>query len=189
MTSSLNSTTSPVSGNAIVRLSLVGDYQEWRMRVEQQLRSTNVWSIVSGAKIPPVKPEPNARNTDRNAIKDWQDYVGCVDSAIAQINISLSSELCKAYEIDECCPEGDSKALWDAIEKDQTSRVKRNAMHLRAELYKVKLDEEHGTVARYISRIQSPCEQISIAEQTITDAERYFHLLKGLPSEWGTTKI
>jgi hypothetical protein len=140
MAPSLNSTTSPVSGNAIVRLFLGRDYQEWCMRVKQQLRSTNVWSIVSGTEIPPIKPEPNAKNTDRNAIKDWRDYVGRVDSAIAQINFALSFELCKAYEIDERYPEGDAKALWDAIEKDQASRVKRNTMYLRAELYKVKLD-------------------------------------------------
>jgi hypothetical protein len=81
------------------------------MRVKQQLQSTNVRSIVSRTEIPPVKPEPNARNTDRNAIKDWWDYVGHVDSAIAQINFALSSELFKAYEIDERCPEGDAKAL------------------------------------------------------------------------------
>jgi hypothetical protein len=106
-----------------------------------------------------VKPEPDVRNTDRNVIKDWQDYVGCIDSAIAQINFALSSELYKAYEINERCPEGDVEDLWDAIEKDQASRVKSNAMHLRAELYKVKLnDEECGTVARYIARIQFLCE-------------------------------
>jgi hypothetical protein len=40
----------------------------------------------------------------------------------------LSSELCKAYEIDECCPEEGPKAVWGAIEKDQASRVKGNVM-------------------------------------------------------------
>jgi hypothetical protein len=56
------------------------------------------------------------------------------------------------YEIDERCPERDPKALWDAVEKDQASRVKRNVMHLPAELYKMKLDdEEYGTVARYVA--------------------------------------
>jgi hypothetical protein len=34
-----------------------------------------------------------------------------------------------------------------------------------------------------IVRIQSLCEQIALAGQTITDAERYFHLLHGLPTE------
>jgi hypothetical protein len=29
---------------------------------------------------------------------------------------------------------------------------------------------------------------ISIAGQTVTDAERYFHLLNGLPSEWENYK-
>jgi hypothetical protein len=95
-----------------------------------------------------VKPEPNAWNTNRNAIKDWRDYVRRVDSAIAQINFALSSELCKAYEIHERCPERHAKALWDAIKKDQASGVERNALHLRAELYKVNLDDEEcGTVA------------------------------------------
>jgi hypothetical protein len=62
-------------------------------------------------------------------------------------------------------------------------------MHLRAELYKVKLDDEEcSTIARYISRIQSLCEQISIAGQIITDAERYFHFLNGLSSKWGNYK-
>jgi hypothetical protein len=62
-------------------------------------------------------------------------------------------------------------------------------MYLRAELYKVKLDNEGcGTVSGYIARIQSLYDQISIAGQTITDTESYFHLLNGLPSEWGNYK-
>jgi hypothetical protein len=56
-------------------------------------------------------------------------------------------------------------------------------------IYKVKLDDEEcSTVARYSVRIQSLCKQISIAGQTITDAERYFHLLNSLPSEWENYK-
>jgi hypothetical protein len=69
----------------------------------------------------------------------------------------LLSQLCKAYEIDKRCPEGDPGTHWNVIEKDQASRVKRNAMRLRAELHKVKLDnEECGTVAQIQSANKYP---------------------------------
>jgi hypothetical protein len=53
----------------------------------------------------------------------------------------------------------------------------------------MKLDnEECGTVAQYVAQIQSLCKQIFIAEQIITGAERYFHLLNGLLSEYENYK-
>jgi hypothetical protein len=120
-----------LNGNPqIIRLGRSGDYQTWQLRVKQP-RSANVWNNCSGDEFPPPKPEIGSK--DRATIKDWRDYTGRKESAIAHICFALSEELCKVYEDNGQADH--PNILWDAIKMDKESWIKRNAMPLRAGLY------------------------------------------------------
>jgi hypothetical protein len=94
-------------------------YQEWKRRICQHLKGAGYWTIVNGTEIPLLKPKEGSK--DRNAIKDWREYLIRRDAASAQITHYLSSELWKIYE-DEGVT-ANLKILWDKIGNQKSSIV------------------------------------------------------------------
>ena len=69
------------------------------------------------------------------------------------------------------------------METDPQNEAKLNVHNIRTQLYNVKL-EECGSIDAYAYRFQVLCGQISMAGQEVSDSERFFYMMEGLPSEW-----
>ena len=93
----------------------------------------------------------------------------------------LTDEIARKYRGTEYI--SNPAAVWRQIEADHRDKVKLNVHHLRIQLCDVKL-EECGSIEAYAERFQSLCDQITLAGQIVSDSERFFYMMEGLPSEW-----
>ena len=113
---------------------------------------------------------------------DWKEKQQKAVGIIAQ---GLEREIRREY-IDEQYE--NPKVLWDKIKADRQEVVKLDSNYLRKELYDVKL-EELGSVHQYVDRINSLIRDLVTCGFTVSDEEKYFFVLNGLPSEWNTLKM
>ena len=177
-------------GEGIAKLTRLGDFETWRFRMEIYLQGLGLFSIVDGSEIPP--PDPAVATTEEGkdpapidwaAIREWQEFRIRRNMATSNIIQALSDKLATKYRNGELGK--DPAVLWKKIETDHKAKVNLGRHHLRRQIVNVKL-AECGSVNAYVSRFQSLCDQIALAGTAISNSERFFYMLEGLPSDWET---
>ena len=187
-------------GDGLVKLSRSGDFEAWQFKMQLHLRGLGIFNIVDGSKpaVPkPVQPKPEndfgkedenpapAPVIDKQAVREWREYRTRRDVAVATIIQGLTNELSKRFRNKEYL---DNPVLvWHQLEQDHKNKVKLDVQHLRTHIRNIRL-EECRSVDVYIHKFQNLCDQIAMAGPPITDTERCYEMMNGLPSEWTVSK-
>jgi hypothetical protein len=77
----------------------------------------------------------------------------------------------------------DPASLWKKIEEDHKDAVALDEDYLRNQLFELRL-EDSGTVADYLAVIDKICDNLDACGSKITDKDRRFYVLHGLPRAW-----
>ena len=85
------------------------------------------------------------------------------------------------YGEDKFC--SDPAALWAQITADCKEVVVLDKNYLRKQLFEVSL-ETSGTVAEYLVSIDSIIDKLHTCDVTITNSEKWFTIINGLPPTW-----
>ena len=105
--------------------------------------------------------------------------------AVAIIIQGLTDELSKWFRKKEYLD--DLALVWRQLDKDHKNKVKLDVHHLRTQIRNVRL-KECGSVDVYVDKFQNPWDQIAMAGPPISDSERFYEMMNGLPSEWKVSK-
>ena len=186
-------------GDGLVKLSRSGDFDAWQFKMQLHLRGLGIFSIVDGSEpaVPnPIQPKPEndsgedenpapAPVIDKQALREWREYRTRRDMAVAIIIQGLTDELSKRFRKKEYLD--DPALVWRQLEQDHKNKVKLDVHHLRTRIRNIRL-EECGSVDAYIDKFQDLCDQIAMAGPPISDSERFYEMMNGLPSDWKVSK-
>ena len=159
------------AGLAIKRLG-DANYKTWQVDMRNILMREGLWRVTQSEK---GAPGSNASEADIERYEEKKER------ASATIQLWMEEDLRGRYGEDKFC--SDPAALWLQITADCKEVVVLDKNYLRKQLFEVSL-ETSGTVAEYLVSIDSIIDKLRTCDVTITNGEKWFTIINGLPAAW-----
>ena len=133
-----------------------------------------LWRVTESGK---GEPRTNASEADRERFQEKKERVS------ATIQLWIEEDLRGTYGDDKFC--ADPAALWAQITADRKEVIVLDKNYLRKQLFEVSL-ESSSTVAEYLVSVDGIIDKLRTCDVTITNGEKWFTLINGLPAAWST---
>lgn len=159
------------------------NFATWLIQIELILTEKDAWSYITGIESKnDFLATAEASSSAAKAAKAEKDWAKLLSSARNTIMLSLSTNL-----LPEFAPYKDPTDLMKHISAKYKRDLANSAQHLRARLHSSNLQQE-GSVKAYVNRIKQTISDISTSGDIISESEKIYVLLQGLPHDWEAAK-
>lgn len=173
----------PHPGTSSVQIEKLNatNFPTWLIQVQLVLMEKGSWPYVSGEK---GKDDFLAKNSSITAPvspgleEEWKNLM---TSSFTAIMLSLSTDLLAEFM------EFDDPAVLLSMIKAKYKSNMTCLVHLRANLYYTELVAE-GSVKEYVKSLNHGFNSLVASGEKVSDSERLFVLLRGLPTGWASAK-
>ena len=163
-----------MSTPAGLTIKRLGDanYKTWQVDIRNILMREGLWRVTQSEK---GAPGSNASESDIECYEEKKER------ASATIQLWMDEDLRERYGADKFC--SDPAALWLKITAHCKEVIVLDKNYFRKHLFEVSR-ETSGTVAKYLVSIDSIIDKLRTCHVTITNGEKWFTIINGLPAMW-----
>ncbi|GJX04606.1 putative ribonuclease H-like domain-containing protein [Tanacetum coccineum] len=178
--------------NSVAKLPLLkqGDYEMWKLRIEQnfQVQDYALWEVIEyGNSFKPVAR--TTTNTDGSSTSTIPGPVTTKEKAQKKNDVKARSMLLMALLNEHqltFCQYKDAKTLFEAIQarfggNEATKKTQRTLLKQMYENFSASSQESLDSIS---NRLQKIVSQLAILGENISQEDLNFKFLRSLPSEW-----